>query len=72
MNPSITLSVISALLVACVLALLFSSAFVQLDLAVTVSALPITAIFGLFLAIESFLAEIRIATATLRVAHAPH
>ena len=72
MNTSITLSVISALLIASVVALLFSSAFIQLNLAVAVSALFIAAMFSLVLALGSFLAEIRIATATLRIAHDPH
>ncbi len=72
MNTSITLSVISALLIASVVALLFSSAFIQLNLAVAVSALFIAAMFSLVLALGSFLAEIRIATAALRIAHDPH
>jgi Protein of unknown function (DUF2721) len=72
MNASITLGVVSALLVATVVALLFSSAFIRLNLAVAVSALFIAAMFSLVLALGAFLAEIRIATATLRIGHGPH
>jgi hypothetical protein len=72
MNTSITLGVISALLVAAVVALLFSSAFIRLNLAAAVSALFIAAMFSLVIALGAFLAEIRIATATLRIGHGPH
>jgi len=72
MNASITLGVVSALLIATVVALLFSSAFIRLNLAVAVSALFIAAMFSLVLALGAFLAEIRIATATLRIGRGPH
>jgi hypothetical protein len=72
MNASITLGVISALLIASVVALLFSSAFVHFNLAAAVSGLFIAAMFSLVLALGSFLAEIRIATATLRIGHSHH
>ncbi len=67
MNASITLSVISALLIASVVALLFSSAFVRLNLALPVSGLFVSAMFCLVAGLGAFLAEIRIATATLRI-----
>jgi hypothetical protein len=67
LNASITLSVISALLIASVVALLFSSAFIHLNLALAVSGLFVSAMFCLVAGLGSFLAEIRIATATLRI-----
>jgi len=72
MNASITLGVVSALLIATVVALLFSSAFIRFNLAVAVSALFIAAMFSLVVALGAFLAEIRIATATLRIGRGPH
>ena len=67
MNAAITLSTISALLVAIVVAMLFSSAFVRLTLAVPVAALFIAAMVSLVGALLAFLVEIRIATQTLRI-----
>ncbi len=72
MNTSITLGVVSALLIAAVVALLFSSAFVNLNLAAPVSALFIAAMFSLVIGLGYFLAEIRIATATLRIGRNNH
>ena len=67
MNTAITLSTISALLVAIVVALLFGSAFVQFSLAAPVAALFIGAMAALVGALVAFLIEIRIATRTLRI-----
>jgi hypothetical protein len=67
MNTAITLSTISALLVAIVVALLFSSAFIQFTLAVPVAALFIAAMVALVGALVTFLIEVRIATRTLRI-----
>jgi len=67
MNTAITLSTCSALLVAIVVALLFASAFVRFDLAVTVAGLFIGAMVALVGALVAFLIEIRIATRTLRI-----
>ena len=67
MNTAITLSTISALLVAIVVALLFFSAFVQFNLATPVAALFIGAMGALVGALVAFLLEIRIATRTLRI-----
>ena len=67
MNAAITLSTISALLVAIVVALLFTSAFVQFTLAVPVAALFIGAMVSLVGALITFLIEVRIATLTLRI-----
>jgi hypothetical protein len=67
MNRAITLSTVSALLVAMVVALLFGSAFVSFNLAAPVAALFIAAMAALVGALLAFLIEIRIATRTLRI-----
>ena len=67
MNTAITLSTVSALLVAIVVALLFGSAFVRFNLAAPVAGLFIAAMLALVGALVAFLIEIRIATATLRI-----
>ena len=72
MNAAITLSTISALLVAIVVALLFSSAFIQFTLAVPVAALFIGAMVSLVGALLAFLIEVRIATVTLRIGPLEH
>ena len=66
-NHAITLSTISALLVASVVALLFGSTFVNFNLALPVAALFIAAMAALVGALLSFLIEVRIATRTLRI-----
>ncbi len=66
-NVSITLCTIAALLVAMVVALLFSSTFVPINLAAYVAALFVVAMIALVGALLSFLVEIRIATAALRI-----
>ncbi len=67
MNAAITLSTISALLVAIVVALLFGSAFIHFNLAVPVAALFIGAMTALVGALLAFLIEVRIATRTIRI-----
>ena len=67
MNAAITLSTVSALLVAVVVALLFSSTFVPFKLALPVAALFIAAMGALVGALLAFLLEVRIATRTLRI-----
>jgi hypothetical protein len=67
MNAAITLSTISALLVAIVVALLFLSAFIHFSLAVPVAALFIGAMTSLVGALLAFLIEVRIATRTIRI-----
>ena len=67
MNTAITLSTVSALLVAIVVAMLFMSAFVRFTLAVPVAALFIAAMIALVGALVTFLIEVRIATRTLRI-----
>jgi hypothetical protein len=66
-NLSITLCTIAALLVALVVALLFASTFVPLSLAAYVAVLFVTAMIALIGALLSFLIEVRIATAALRI-----
>jgi hypothetical protein len=66
-NVSITLCTIAALLIALVVALLFSSTFVPISLAVYVAALFVVAMMALVGALVSFLVEVRIATAALRI-----
>ena len=67
MNTSITLSTVSALLVASVVALLFGSAFVHFNLAVPVAAGFILAMVALVGALLSFLIEVRVAIRTIRI-----
>ena len=67
MNRAIEFSTAAALLVALVVALLFASAFLAFSLAAPVGLLFILSMGSLVLALVAFLAEIRIATATLRI-----
>jgi hypothetical protein len=66
-NAAITLSTIAALLIALVVALLFASTFVPLNLAAYVAVLFVVAMIALVGALLSFLIEVRIATAALRI-----
>ena len=66
-NVSITLSTIAALLVALVIALLFASTFVPINLAGPVAVLFVLAMGALVGALLSFLLEVRIAIAALRI-----
>jgi hypothetical protein len=66
-NVSITLSTVSALLVAIVVALLFASAFVRFSLALPVAVLFVGSMFALVGALVAFLVEVRIATLTVRI-----
>ncbi|MEO7773527.1 MAG: DUF2721 domain-containing protein [Steroidobacteraceae bacterium] len=68
MNRAITLSTISALLVALVVAMLFSSTFVAIiSLTGPIAVLFIIAMGCLIGALLSFLLEIRVATASVRI-----
>jgi hypothetical protein len=67
MNVSITLSTIAALLVSIVVAMLFASTFVPLNLAAYVALLFVLAMAALVGALVSFLLEVRVATAALRI-----
>ena len=71
MNTAITLSTVSALLVASVVALLFGSAFVRFNLAVPVAAGFILAMMALVGALLSFLIEVRVAIRTIRIGPRP-
>jgi hypothetical protein len=66
-NASITLSTVAALLVALVIALLFASTFVPINLAGSVAILFVIAMIALIGALLSFLLEVRIAIAALRI-----
>jgi len=67
MNSAITLSTVSALLVAIVVALLFGSTFIHFNLATPVALLFIGAMVALVGALVAFLVEVRIATLTIRI-----
>lgn len=67
MNRAITLSTIAALLIALVVALLFTSAFTPLPLTFAISLLFIVSMSSLVGALWCFLIEVRIATASLRI-----
>jgi hypothetical protein len=66
-NIAITLGTVAALLVAIVIALLFSSTFVPLNLAPPLALLFVLAMCALVAAFVSFLVEVRIAIAVLRI-----
>lgn len=66
-NVSITLSTVAALLVALVVALLFASTFVPINLAGSVAVLFVLAMIALVGALLSFLLEVRVAIAALRI-----
>ena len=67
MNRAITLSTVAALLIALVVALLFSSAFTRLPLTFAIALLFILSMMSLVGALWCFLIEVRIATASLRI-----
>jgi hypothetical protein len=67
MNRAITLSTVSALLIALVVALLFYSAFSSLPLTLAIALLFIISMGSLVGALVCFLIEVRIATASLRI-----
>jgi hypothetical protein len=67
MNRAITLSTVAALLIALVVAFLFSSAFTQLPLTFAIALLFIISMLSLVGALWCFLIEVRIATASLRI-----
>lgn len=66
-NIAITLGTIAALLIALVVALLFASTFVPLNLAPPVALLFVLAMLSLVAAFVSFLFEVRVAIAVLRI-----
>src|SRR5690606_12580956 len=65
-NMAIALCSISALLVSLVVVLLFSSAFLPLDLSITIAVLFVASMLSLTCAFLFFLIESRLATAALR------
>ncbi len=70
-NAAITMSALSALLVALVVIALFANAFFDARLAATTALLFVGAMLFLIGAFGAFLIEVRIATATLRFVAAP-
>jgi hypothetical protein len=66
-NIAITLGTVAALLVAIVVALLFSSTFIPLNLAPPLALLFVLAMCSLVAAFVSFLIEVRVAIAVLRI-----
>ncbi len=66
-NMAITLGTFSGLLIALVVALIFSSTFVPINLAVYVAVLFVVSMAALVCAFLSFLIEVRIAIAALRI-----
>jgi hypothetical protein len=69
-GSAITLCTITALLICMVIAILFSSAFLNFNASVPVALLFIVAMLSFFLGLLWFLREIFIATASLRIG--PH
>jgi hypothetical protein len=69
-NIAITLGTIAALLIALVVALVFASTFVPLNLALPLAVLFVLAMLSLIAAFLSFLFEVRIAIAVLRIGDA--
>ena len=67
MSTAITLSTISALLVAIVVVLLFGGTFVDFNLSLPVAGLFILAMIALIGALLAFLLEVRLATRTIRI-----
>jgi hypothetical protein len=66
-NVAITLSTLSALLVALVVILLFAGAFLKIRLEVAIAAMFIASMVMLTGAFFAFLIEVRLATASLRI-----
>jgi CBS domain containing-hemolysin-like protein len=69
-NVAITLGTVAALLIALVVALVFASTFVPLNLALPLAVLFVLAMLSLIAAFLSFLLEVRIAIAALRIGDA--
>jgi hypothetical protein len=66
-NVAITLGTVAALLVALVIALLFASTFAPINLAGSVAVLFVAAMTALVGALLSFLLEVRVSIAALRI-----
>jgi VIT1/CCC1 family predicted Fe2+/Mn2+ transporter len=66
-NVAITLGTVAALFTAGVVALLFASTFLPINLAVPVAVLFVLSMLSLIAAFVSFLLEVRIAIASLRI-----
>jgi hypothetical protein len=66
-NAAITLIILSALLIALVVVMLFVNAFLRWDLSALIAGLFILSMLALCAALLAFLVEVRIATRTLRI-----
>lgn len=66
-NAAIALATLSALLVALTVVLLFANPLVHSDLSIVVAVVFVGALLALVVALLSFLIEVRIATAALRI-----
>ncbi len=66
-NAAITLTTLSALFIALVVVMLFVNAFLRWDLSVFIACMFILSMMSFAGALLSFLIEVRIATATLRI-----
>ena len=67
MNAALTLTTVSGFLVAIVVLLLFLRAFLRTDLSIVIAVVFVTSVICLALALLTFLVEVRIATASLRI-----
>jgi len=67
MNAALTLTTVSGFLVAIVVLLLFLRAFLRADLSLLIAIVFVTSVICLALALLTFLVEVRIATASLRI-----
>ena len=67
MNRAITLGTVAALLVAAVVALLFSAAFLTFPIGPIIAALFVACMAALVGSLWCFLVEVRVATAALRI-----
>jgi hypothetical protein len=66
-GPAITLCTVTALLICLVIAVLFSSSFLQFDATVSVALLFIASMMSFFLGLLWFLREVLIATSNLQI-----
>ncbi len=67
MNRAITLATVAALLVAALVALLFSAAFLTFPVGPTIAVLFVMCMTALVGSLWCFLVEVRVATAALRI-----
>ena len=71
MNAAISLSVVSAVMVALVVVTLFANAFFEAKLGTTIALLFVGSLLVLTGAFMCFFIEVRLATSALRIGHLP-